>query len=409
MQEVLGQRVPRRPAWSSFGAASARCSRAGKAGGRSPIARSRASPTTGAPPATSRPWCSATWATPRPRAWPSRATRPPARTSSTASGWSTPRARTWWPASARRNPLNEATKNRAEQAPALAADGDGRRLYKQLDAIRIKLEKHYHDMLDIEFTIQEGKLYMLQCRDGKRTGTAALNMAMDMLARGADRREDGRHARQPTQLDELLHPMVDPDGREEARRSSRACRPAPAARAARWSSPPTRPWPRPRRGEKVILVREETNPEDVEGMRAAEGILTARGGMTSHAALVARGWGKCCIVGAGDLRSTWARKRHQGRRREAQGRRLDHAERHHGHGLRRAPLEMIGRHGEPALPEVHEAGGQVPQAGRAHQRRHAARREGGPRSSAPRASACSAPSTCSTAKAPTSRCSCCAR
>ena len=96
-----------------------------------------------------------------------------------------------------------------------------------------------------------------------------------------------------------------------------------------------------KQGEKVILVREETNPEDVEGMRAAEGILTARGGMTSHAALVARGWGKCCIVGAGDMKIDIGAKRLTGRRREAQGRRRDHAQRHQGQGLRRARWQMM--------------------------------------------------------------------
>ena len=159
-------------------------------------------------------------------------------------------------------------------------------------------------MQDIEFTIQEGKLYMLQCRNGKRTGTAALNMAMDMLdeklidEKTAVTRVAAGAARRAAAPDHRS------GGREEA--PSRSLTGLPAGpgrrRAARSSSPrPTRSNGR-RQGEKVILVREETNPEDVEGMRAAEGILTARGGMTSHAALVARGWGKCCIVGAGDMK-----------------------------------------------------------------------------------------------------------
>ena len=143
---------------------------------------------------------------------------------------------------------------------------------------------------------------------------------------------------EPAQLDELLHPIIDPAAEKKRRGVPlRACRPDRAGPAARSSSPrPTR-WTRPRKGEKVILVREETNPEDVEGMRAAEGILTARGGMTSHAALVARGWGKCCIVGAGEMKIDLAAKTADRRRREAQGRRPDHAQRHQGPRLRRAP------------------------------------------------------------------------
>ena len=135
-------------------------------------------------------------------------------------------------------------------------------------------------------------------------------------------------------------------------------------------------------------------------MRAAQGILTARGGMTSHAALVARGWGKCCIVGAGDAsRSTWPPRRMTVGGETLQGRRLDHAERHAGPRLRQGAAGDDGRHGEPALPGVHEDRRQVPHAGRAHQCRHAGRRPRSPAASAPRASACSAPSTCSTARA----------
>ncbi|HNV69297.1 MAG TPA: PEP-utilizing enzyme, partial [Candidatus Ozemobacteraceae bacterium] len=173
--------------------------------------------------------------------------------------------------------------------------------YKQLVEIRNKLESHYKDMQDIEFTIQEGKLYMLQCRSGKRTGTAALNMAMDMLAEKLISEEMAVLRVEPNQLDELLHPIVDPSAEKKAEPVAKGLPAGPggacgqivftAADAVAWK----------KQGKKVILVREETNPEDVEGMRAAEGILTARGGMTSHAALVARGWGKCCIVGAGML------------------------------------------------------------------------------------------------------------
>ncbi|HUK12183.1 MAG TPA: pyruvate, phosphate dikinase [Thermoanaerobaculaceae bacterium] len=198
------------------------------------------------------------------------------------------------------NPLNEATKNEQNQhLPSLETAMPP--VYRQLDGIRRGLEKHYRDMQDIEFTIQEGRLWMLQCRVGKRTGTAALNMAMDMLAERLIKKEDAVMRLAPAQLDELLHPIVDPGAEKGADLIAKGLPAGPggavgqivftAADAVAWT----------KAGKKVLLVREETNPEDVEGMRASVGILTARGGMTSHAALVARGWGKCCIVGAGAL------------------------------------------------------------------------------------------------------------
>jgi pyruvate,orthophosphate dikinase len=203
------------------------------------------------------------------------------------------------------NPLNEATKSEQNKnLPSLETSMP--KVYRELDAIRRRLERHFRDMQDIEFTIQEGKLWMLQCRVGKRTGTAALNMAMDMRAEKLISEKEAVLRLAPAQLDELLHPVVDPEDEKRAQAADRLIAkglPAgpggaggqivfTAAAAVEWA----------RQGKTVILVREETNPEDVEGMRAATGILTARGGMTSHAALVARGWGKCCIVGAGDIR-----------------------------------------------------------------------------------------------------------
>ncbi len=173
--------------------------------------------------------------------------------------------------------------------------------YKQLDAIRTKLEKHYRDMQDLEFTIQEGTLYLLQTRTGKRTGTAALNMAMDMLEEGMINDKETVLRVKPVQLDELLHPILDPAAEKSAVVLGKGLPAGPggavghivftAEKAVEWA----------KTGKKILLVREETSPEDVEGMRVAAGILTARGGMTSHAALVARGWGKCCIVGAGAI------------------------------------------------------------------------------------------------------------
>jgi pyruvate,orthophosphate dikinase len=164
-------------------------------------------------------------------------------------------------------------------------------------------------MLDIEFTIQEDKLYMLQCRAGKRTGTAALNMSMDMLSEGLIDEKKAVMRVDPAQLDELLHPICDPAAEKKVTPLVKGLPAGPGAAVGRivFTAEDAVAWNR--RGEKVILVREETNPEDVEGMRAAEGILTARGGMTSHAALVARGWGKCCIVGAGGMHVEAAAKK----------------------------------------------------------------------------------------------------
>lgn len=198
------------------------------------------------------------------------------------------------------NPLNDDTKN--EQNKHLKSMQEAMPgTYKELCDIRDILEKSFRDMLDIEFTIQEGKLYMLQCRVGKRTGTAALNMAMDMLAEGLIDEKTVVLRVDPAQLDELLHPICDPGEEKKVTPLVKGLPAGPGAAVGKvvFTAEDAVAWSR--KGEKVILLREETNPEDVEGMRAASGILTARGGMTSHAALVARGWGKCCIVGAGAL------------------------------------------------------------------------------------------------------------
>jgi len=163
-------------------------------------------------------------------------------------------------------------------------------LYKQLYDIRTALEQHYKNMQDIEFTIQEGKLYMLQCRNGKRTGTAALNMAMDMLEEKLIDEKEAVMRVEPAQLDELLHPIVDPSDEKKHTPVTRGLPAGPGGAVGQvvFTSQDAVDWVA--KGKTVVLVREETNPEDVEGMRAASGILTARGGMTSHAALVARGW-----------------------------------------------------------------------------------------------------------------------
>jgi len=206
------------------------------------------------------------------------------------------------------NPLNEQTKNEQNKhLPSLETEMP--EIYKELDGFRLKLEQHYKDMQDIEFTIQEGKLYMLQCRNGKRTGTAGLNMAMDMLGEGLIDEQTAVMRVQPAQLDELLHPIVDPEAEKTAEAIVTGLPAGPGGACGKIVFTSADAVAAAKTSQKVILVREETNPEDVEGMRAAEGILTARGGMTSHAALVARGWGKCCIVGAGALRIEAAAKR----------------------------------------------------------------------------------------------------
>ncbi|MBN1158198.1 MAG: pyruvate, phosphate dikinase [Bacteroidales bacterium] len=198
------------------------------------------------------------------------------------------------------NPLNNETKNE-QNAHLPSLEEAMPKTYKELSEIRDILEKAFKDMQDIEFTIQEGTLYMLQCRTGKRTGTAALNMAMDMLHEGLIDEKTVVTRLEPAQLDELLHPICDPEAEKKVSPIVRGLPAGPGAAVGKivFTAEDAVAWNR--KGETVILLREETNPEDVEGMRAAEGILTARGGMTSHAALVARGWGKCCIVGAGHL------------------------------------------------------------------------------------------------------------
>jgi pyruvate,orthophosphate dikinase len=198
------------------------------------------------------------------------------------------------------SPLNTDTKN-DQNKHLLSLEEQMPQTYKQLLGIRATLEKHYKDMQDIEFTIQDGKLYMLQCRSGKRTGTAALNMAMDMLDERLIDEKTAVMRVKPSQLDELLHPIVDPKAEIMAKLLCKGLPAGPGGACGQvvFTAQDAVKWAKA--GKTVILVREETNPEDVEGMRAAEGILTARGGMTSHAALVARGWGKCCIVGAGAM------------------------------------------------------------------------------------------------------------
>jgi len=174
-------------------------------------------------------------------------------------------------------------------------------LYNQLAGIRNRLEQHYRDMQDIEFTIQEGRLWMLQTRVGKRNGPAAVKAAVDMQKQGLIDEATAVLRVRPAQLDELLHDMLDPAAEKTARVLAKGLPAGPGGGSGQvvFTAEAADKWAKA--GKKVILVRSETSPEDVHGMHVAEAILTAKGGMTSHAALVARGWGKCCIVGCSAL------------------------------------------------------------------------------------------------------------
>ncbi len=175
------------------------------------------------------------------------------------------------------------------------------KLYRQLFGIQKNLEKHYRDMQDIEFTIEDGRLWMLQTRVGKRNGQAAIRMAVEMAKEKLITKQTALLRVKPEQIDELLHPSVDPAAQKKATELAKGLPAGPGGAIGRivLTADDAEAWAK--KGEKVILVRSETSPEDVHGMHAAEAILTAKGGMTSHAALVARGWGKCCIVGCSAL------------------------------------------------------------------------------------------------------------
>ena len=199
------------------------------------------------------------------------------------------------------NPLNEATKT--EQNKHLQSlESAMPEVYAELDGIRKRLEEHFHDMQDIEFTIQEGHLWMLQCRIGKRTGIAALQMAMDMLGEGMIDEKEAVMRVSPAQLDEILHPILNPSAEKKAAVIAKGLPASPGGAVGTIVFTSEAAMEAAAAGRKTILIREETSPEDIEGMRASAGILTTRGGMTSHAALVARGWGKCCIVGCESMK-----------------------------------------------------------------------------------------------------------
>ena len=174
-------------------------------------------------------------------------------------------------------------------------------IYAELDAIQTKLENHYRDMQDMEFTVQEGKLWFLQTRNGKRTGTAMVKIAMDLVKEGLIDEKTAIKRCEPQKLDELLHPVFDAKALKAAKVITQGLPASPGAACGQivFHADDAQEWAKD--GHKVVMVRIETSPEDLAGMSAAEGILTARGGMTSHAAVVARGMGKCCVSGAGAI------------------------------------------------------------------------------------------------------------
>ena len=181
--------------------------------------------------------------------------------------------------------------------------------YSKLVGLKNKLEKHYRDMQDMEFTIQDGALYMLQTRSGKRTAAAAVKVAVDMVKERLISKEEALMRLEPEQLNQLLHPNFDPQAEKGATVLARGLPASPGAATGRvvFSAEVAEAWAN--RGEKVILTRIETSPEDIGGMNVAEGVLTARGGMTSHAAVVARGMGKCCVAGVGALSIDYREKK----------------------------------------------------------------------------------------------------
>jgi pyruvate,orthophosphate dikinase len=190
------------------------------------------------------------------------------------------------------------TSEEARKAEFLSMEEAMPELYNELDTIQQKLEDHYTDMQDMEFTVQDGKLWMLQTRSGKRTGAAMVKMAVDMLAQGMIDENTAILRQEPNKLDELLHPVFEQSAIDAATELSKGLPASPGAATGQivFSADAAEQWAAD--GKKVILVRRETSPEDLKGMYAAEGILTERGGMTSHAAVVARGMGKCCISSA---------------------------------------------------------------------------------------------------------------
>ena len=199
-----------------------------------------------------------------------------------------------------RTPQSLTIKGREKEGGALPSMEENMPVvFKELDDLRHKLEQHYRDVQDIEFTVQRGNLYMLQTRSGKRTAAAALKIAVDMVEEGLISQEEALLRVDPQSLDQLLHPTLDPDAERNV--ISKGLPASPGAASGKIVFTADEAEIKSNAGESVILCRQETSPEDIHGMHASVGILTSRGGMTSHAAVVARGMGKPCVAGAGDL------------------------------------------------------------------------------------------------------------
>ena len=273
--------------------------------------------------------------------------------------------------------------------------------YAELLEVREKLEQHYRDMQDIEFTVQQNKLYMLQTRNGKRTAAASLRIAVEMAREGLIDQAEAVRRVNPAALDQLLHPTLDPEAPRTLLAKGLPASPGAASGAAVFSADEAES--RAAKGEAVILVRIETSPEDIHGMHAARGIVTARGGMTSHAAVVARGMGRPCVAGAGGITVDYSAQTLSAGGHTVQRRRDDHARRRHRRSVRghrrddRAGDVRRFRHADGMGRRDSPPAACAPTP----------RRRSTPRpraSSAPRASASAAPSTCSSTPSASARC-----
>ena len=243
--------------------------------------------------------------------------------------------------------------------------------YKQLVEVRRILEGHFKDMQDLEFTVEEGKLYMLQCRTGKRSPGAAFKVAVDMANEKLISREDALLRIKDKDIEGIFYPIIDPDQQDEMKKNFlvSGIDAVPGAATGKVVFNAKEAEAAAAKGEKVILVRKETSPEDVGGMHAAQGILTATGGKTSHAAVVARGWGKCCIVGCEKLNINYEKEELVGRRYRSQKRRGDHPQRLQRPGLPRRHAPDQAR-ASRFVQDPDGLGGQGPRHQGAHQRRH---------------------------------------
>ena len=205
------------------------------------------------------------------------------------------------------NPLNEYSTT-SESKNLLSLEQVNHKIYTVLDKVKTRLEVHYHDMQDLEFTIQKGRLWMLQTRTGKRNGAAAIRIAMDMMDEGLISEDEALLRISPENIDEIMHDTIDPKSENAAQLLATGLPAGPGGATGQivFTAEDAEKWTK--KGKSVILIRNETSPEDIHGMHVADGILTAKGGMTSHAALVARGWGKCCIVGCSAININFEKK-----------------------------------------------------------------------------------------------------